>query len=172
MNPTPVLLESFAYSREAVNAGEWWRIPASAFAHLSAGHLAANLAAAALLVAMMRALVPIRLALGVLAVGAAGVGAGIHWATTLGWYAGLSGALYALIAFGTLALVRRDGRMGAACLGLCLIQILADQTRSLSWLGEPLAPQAHAWGFLTGAVLALALLLRRPVQPSFRSRSA
>ncbi|MGE0313947.1 MAG: rhombosortase [Lautropia sp.] len=153
-----MLLESLAYSRDAVSAGEVWRIPASSLAHLSIAHLAGNLLAATLLVSLLRGLVPARRALAVLCVGSLGVGLGVHWATTLAWYGGLSGAIHALMAYGALALAqrRRWRRHGVALFVLGAAQVAFDQSRTLSWLGEPLAPQAHLWGYASGAAFALA----------------
>lgn len=150
-----MLFESLAYSRDAVSAGEIWRLPASAIAHLSVSHLAGNVLAAALLILVLRPLMAARQALGVLAIGALGTGLGLHFATSLAWYAGLSGALYALAAHGALMLAaqRRWRWHGRGSFALVALQVTIDQSRSLSWLGEALAPQSHLWGFVTGAVV-------------------
>ena len=156
-----MLLESLAYSREAVAVGEWWRLPASSLAHLSVAHLLGNLLAASLLVTLLRGFVAVHVSLAVLCAGALGVGAGVHWATSLTWYVGLSGAIHALIAYGALRFEGRRRWVGPTIFAACLLQVAFDQTRSLSWLGEPLAPQAHAWGFATGTLIALVAMLRR-----------
>ena len=45
--------------------------------------------------------------------------------------------------------------------GFLLLLLLAasvglDQQRSISWLGEPLAPQGHYWGLACGLALSIA----------------
>lgn len=154
-----MLFESFAYVRDAVAAGEYWRLPASSIAHLSFGHLTGNLLAAAGLVFVLRRWVTVGRSLAILAVGAFGVGLGVHFATTLAWYAGLSGAIHALIAHGTLVIASGDRwRLhGSGLFAACALKIAFDQSRTLSWLGEPLAPQSHLWGFATGIVAFFAL---------------
>lgn len=165
-----MLLEALAYSRQAVADGEGWRLLGASFAHLSTAHLLANAAGLLLLALLLRPVLgPVRFT-AVLAGAALGVPIGVHAFTTLDWYVGLSGALHALLAHGALRLRAVDRSHGIVLLAVAAAQVAFDQTRSVSWLGEPLAPQSHLIGFAIGlAIVPLEGLLRQ--LPAVRRRS-
>ena len=78
---------------------------------------------------------------------------GLYLATPLDWYVGASGALHGLLAWGAMRLPMPRG----GCLVLLLgVSVAIDQGRSISWLGEPLAPQSHYWGLACGLAMAIA----------------
>jgi rhomboid family GlyGly-CTERM serine protease len=164
-----VLLESLVYSRQAVIDGDFWRLAGASIAHLSAAHLLANLAALALLVTLLRPVLGSVRLVATLAVGALGVPLGIHLLTTLDWYAGLSGALYTLLGGGAIRLLRTDPRTGLALLVATGTLVLLDQGRSVSWLGEPLAPQSHLIGFVIGLLSGPLSTLARAAAPRQRA---
>jgi hypothetical protein len=91
--------------------------------------------------------------LGVLAACAIASTVGLYLGTSLDWYAGASGALYGLLAWGA---TRLSMPAGAWLLLLLAGNVALDQGRTTSWLGEPLAPQSHYWGLACGLVLAIA----------------
>ena len=159
----PVLLDFLAYSRASVDAGQWWRLATASLAHLSLAHLAANAAAAALLGMALRTRLSVREALLVVAGSAVAAGAGVHLLTRLDWYAGLSGALWGLAGYGACR-IGCDRVFRCMLLGTMALVVAIDQERALSWLGEPLAPQAHLFGFGAGLVLAAARGLREVAQ--------
>lgn len=151
-----MLLEALSYSRQNVDDGQWWLLVTASLAHLSWAHLLGNLAAGfGLVVAFRHQLDWRRLAAGI-SLASVAVGAGIHGLTDLAWYAGLSGVLWAIAGQAALGLARTapvTGRSLLACLSLVLV---LEQSRTLSWSGEPLAPQAHLYGFVAGLVVILA----------------
>ena len=159
-----MLLQSLAFSREAIAGGETWRLAGASLAHLSWGHLFGNLAMLAGVVALLRPVAaPIEL-LAALALSALATTTGLYFGSSLQWYVGASGALYGLLAWGTMRLPMPTGLWLAV---LLVINVAIDQGRTLSWLGEPLAPEAHYWGLAGG--FALALIGSRPASARFRS---
>lgn len=148
-----MIAESWAFSREAIAAGEIWRLATANAAHLSWPHLGANLGAFAATIALLRAVTRPAEVLGTLALCAVGSTAGLYLGSTLDWYVGASGALYGLLAWGATRLPMPGGLW---LLLLLAANVAIDQGRSLSWLGEPLAPQSHYWGLACGLALAIA----------------
>jgi rhomboid family GlyGly-CTERM serine protease len=148
-----MIAESWAYSREAVAAGEVWRLASAFAAHLSWPHLAGNLAVFAAAVALLRTVASAREVVAVVTLCAIASSAGLHLATPLDWYVGASGALHGLLAWGAMRLPMPRGGWLALLLS---VSVMSDQGRSLSWLGEPLVPQSHYWGLACGLALAIA----------------
>jgi rhomboid family GlyGly-CTERM serine protease len=147
-----VIAESWAFSRQAVAAGEVWRLAGASISHLSWLHLASNLAVFAAALLLLRAVARPLEVLAVLALCAIASTAGLYLGTTLDWYAGASGALYGLLAWST---VRQPSPRGLWLLLALTVNVVLDQGRSTSWLGEPLAPQSHYWGLACGLALAI-----------------
>ena len=147
-----MLLESLAFSRAAIADGEVWRLLGANFAHLSWTHLYGNLAVFAGAVALLRSAAGPTELLAALAFSALATTAGLYFGSSLDWYVGASGALYGLLAWGTVRLPMPAGLWLPA---LLTINVAIDQGRTLSWLGEPLAPQGHYWGLAGGLALAL-----------------
>jgi rhomboid family GlyGly-CTERM serine protease len=147
-----LIAQSWFFSREAIAAGEWWRLAAANAAHLSWEHLAANLAVFAVALHLLRPVARGEAVLAVLAACAISSTAGLYLGTSLDWYAGASGGLYGLLAWGAM---RLPMPAGAWLLLLLVGNVALDQGRTTSWLGEPLAPQSHYWGLACGLALAI-----------------
>jgi rhomboid family GlyGly-CTERM serine protease len=161
--------DSWAFSREAIAAGDLWRLAGANAAHLSWPHLASNLAVFAAAVALLREVVrPVEL-LGTLALCAIGSTTGIYLGTSLDWYVGASGALYGLLAWGA---SRLPMPRGLWLLLLLMVNVALDQGRSASWLSEPLAPQSHYWGLACGLALAIASAWRTTASEAAWAASA
>lgn len=150
---TAVIAESWAFSREAIAAGEVWRLAGANAAHLSWAHLAGNLVVLAAALHLLHPVVRAGAAMGVLAACGLASTAGLYLGTSLDWYAGASGALYGLLAWGAMRLPQPAG---AWLLLLLIANVAFDQGRATSWLGEPLAPQSHYWGLACGLALSIA----------------
>ena len=162
-----MILEALSYSREAVDQGQWWRLATASLAHLSAAHALGNVLGLVLLACGLHRVLSLPLQAWVLATGAVATGLGLHLLTGLDWYAGLSGALWALAGCGACRLAQLSRVPGRVMLSLLALAVHGDQYRTLSWTGEPLAPQAHLYGFVAGVgcALLLAALQRRPAKP-------
>ncbi len=157
-----MIAESWSFSREAIAAGEWWRLAGANVAHLSWAHLAGNLVVFATALRLLHPVVRAGAVLGVLAACAIASTAGLYLGTSLDWYVGASGALYGLLAWGA---TRLPMPAGAWLLLLLVGNVALDQGRTTSWLGEPLAPQSHYWGLACGLALAIVSGWRIAVAP-------
>jgi rhomboid family GlyGly-CTERM serine protease len=144
--------QSLAFSRTAVDNGEIWRLATASLAHLSWVHLAGNLLVFAAAVVLLRRTATPGAVVAVLAACALASTLGIYLGSTLDWYVGASGGLCGLLAWGASRLPMPTGPW---LLGLLTLNVAMDQGRTLSWLGEPLAPQAHYWGLACGLALAV-----------------
>ncbi len=163
------MFESLLYIRSAVLEGEVWRLATATLAHLSPGHLLLNALGLALVVALLWRQASLATLATAFLVSALATTLGVHWATTLDWYAGASSATLGLLAWG---LTRLRWPLAIALSLLLLGGAVADLDRSESLLGEPLAAPAHlagiigglAWGALTAIVAAIRR--RGPAPPS------
>lgn len=147
-----MLAQSLAFSRTAVDNGEIWRLATASLAHLSWAHLAGNLVVFAAAVVLLRRTATPGAVAAVLAACALVSTLGIYLGSTLDWYVGASGGLCGLLAWGASRLPMPTGLW---VLGLLTLNVAMDQGRTLSWLGEPLAPQGHYWGLACGLALAI-----------------
>lgn len=145
-----------------------WRALTSAFVHWTPVHLAANLAGCAViaLLGWRASLGPREAIAGLVALPATQLGLLLR--PELLRYAGLSGALHALVAIAALSLLVRGGRerlIGAGILlGLAMKLVLEHPLgpvlRATPGFDFPVAPFAHLGGALAGA-LAWGLTMRR-----------
>lgn len=149
-------------------ASQPWRAVTAAFVHWTPIHLAANLAGCAVVALLgWRAVLGRREALaGLIALPLTQLGLLLR--PELRHYAGLSGALHALVAIAALSLLARGGRerlIGAGillglALKLALEHPLGPVLRATPGFDFPVAPLAHLSGALAGA-LAWGLTMRR-----------
>ncbi|CBJ42095.1 rhombosortase [Ralstonia solanacearum] len=139
------------YQRDAVRAGQWWRLITAMWVHLDAWHwLADGMAAAGLILLLARVLRPDAILAVLVACGVL-VQVALLKQPSVQWYGGLSGALHGLAAWGGLRLLRPSDEDAATdrpsrwigsllCLGV-LVKVWLEQ----SWL-SPVAYDPH-WGF-------------------------
>ena len=157
------------YERDAIAAGETWRLLTGHLAHLGTAHLVMNLLALGLVWLLVgRAFKAWGWGLAMLII-ALGIDAGFWWfAPELEWYVGLSGLLHGLLAAGALAASlqggsgRRDGLLLLAALAakLAFEQLGGAVPGSAALAGGPVVVDAHLYGALAGiavgALLAVA----------------
>ena len=147
-----MLAQSWAFSREAIASGEVWRLASANLAHLSWPHLMGNVAVFAAAVILLRSVARPAEVLITVALCALASTLGLYLGSSLDWYVGASGALCGLLAWGA---ARLPMPTGLWLLALRTINVVNDQGRTVSWLGEPLAPQGHYWGLACGLALAI-----------------
>jgi rhomboid family GlyGly-CTERM serine protease len=154
------------YERNALLDGQLWRALTGHLVHLSWSHLGFNLGLGALAVALFGRDLRWPAAL----VCALGTSAGLFLGSIrVPWYAGLSGVLYGLLAYGALCASRRDRRWLLA-VALLTAKVIADEFRGnpVGFDGNPIIVDAHLYGALSGA---LAWAMRRPGPDHRPSRS-
>jgi rhomboid family GlyGly-CTERM serine protease len=152
------------YDRDAIAAGEWWRLVTAHVAHLSWSHALLNAAALLLVLQIFRGRVaPAEWWLAAAASWLA-IDAGLWWLEPqLAWYAGASGVLHGLFAAGLAGLWRGDERRLAVALAIGLIAKLAFEwwQAPLSELfAAPVITAAHRYGAAGGLIAAATMLLR------------
>ncbi len=158
------------YQRDAIFAGEWWRLVSGHFVHLGWAHLGLNVMGFALMWALFVADYTARQWLVIVAGSIAAIDVGFLLLNPeLLWYVGLSGTLHGVMAAGTLAHLRRrepDGWILAVFLvgKLAYEQVIGVMPYSLRSAGGPVVVDAHLYGAI-GALLVTAPLtwLRKPL---------
>lgn len=154
------------YQRDAIVAGEWWRMLTGNLVHLGWAHLAMNIAGLALIWALFRDRLPIAAWWAATAAGALAVGLGLLWFMPhLNWYVGLSGVLHALFAAGAVASLRGGDKwdwllLAAFAAKVGWEQIYGALPGSAETAGGPVIVDAHFYGALAGAMIMLPRCLR------------
>ena len=156
------------YEREAILAGEWWRLTTGHLVHLNWGHLLLNAAGLGLVWALFGDLwdAPEWGCLALAGVGAIGAGF-LLLETDLEWYVGLSGLLHAFFAAGVIGWLRGGGGREAWLLtGFLVAKLAWEQTMgplpfTQASAGGPVIVAAHLYGALGGMAGAAALAARR-----------
>lgn len=156
------------YEREAIEAGETWRLVTGHFVHLGWGHLWLNLATLGLLAVIFDEALSAIGCLWVLLGSIIGIDAGLYLLQPgVAWYVGLSGVLHGVIAAGSLSLLGRDQTQFGLFIAAALIAKLSFEqgfgplpfTQSAS--GGPVVVAAHLYGAVGGTVAMLPALWRR-----------
>lgn len=159
------LRSAWRYERDAVAAGQWWRLLTCHLVHLDAGHAVLNATGLALLWALFARIYGIGSWLLAIAIAIVAIDAGFWFLSPrLQWYVGASGLLHGVFACGCLAMIRARDRIGVIAGALFVAKLAWEQ-----WHGplpfepaERVVTVAHLYG-AAGGVLA-GLLLRPRTQ--------
>ena len=158
------------YDRNAVAAGEWWRLVTAHTAHLSVLHGLMNVAALVMIAWLFRRDFGPAGWSGGFAVPALVIGLGLFvgW-PDVGWYVGLSGVLHGLIAAGALAWIQQGDRIAGGALLAVLAGKLAYEgvfgpvPGSEAAAGGSVLVESHLLGAAGGVLWAgVAAAVRRP----------
>lgn len=163
----PTIHDALVWNRTAIESGQWWRVVTGNLTHTNLEHLAINLAGLVVLYVFHghhydhTLLIPI--ALMMLAIGIA------MFLGPFEWYAGLSGVLYGLFAWGCVRDIKNNASYGKMLLAGLVIKLTIDSLSGGSAITEALinagvAYQAHWIGVAVGLVCAIA--------PSYRKKSS
>ena len=153
--------EWLLYRRDAVAAGEWWRLFSAPFVHLEPAHLALNLVAWLLLCAYAQGAVPVSVWVLTALVSSGVCGLGLHlFNAELDWVVGLSGLLHGMAVM--VALYR--WRQLQDWTGLLLLALVALKLCWEQWFGPTpgtaqllemaVVVDAHLYGALGALCLA------------------
>jgi rhomboid family GlyGly-CTERM serine protease len=165
----------WVFDREAIAAGEWWRLITGHWVHGDLQHATWDIAALVLFGMLFEARLQSRLPL-VLLVASIGVDAWLWWGVpTLRYYCGLSGILNGLLILGLMQLWR-DERHPLALLTAvgAALKIVLEMSTGQALLTEtawPSVPTAHAAGLLCGLVMAAVIpVMGRPWRRAARTQ--
>ena len=153
------------YQRDAVFAGQWWRLITGNLVHLGWSHLLLNLAGLILVWLLFYRSLTTRSWIIVFAVSALAVGGGLLlFDPQLEWYVGLSGALHGLFAAGLVASLWAGNRaewLLAAVFAAKLAweQLVGPTPGTAKLAGGNVIVDAHLYGAIGGAVTVLLLIL-------------
>jgi rhomboid family GlyGly-CTERM serine protease len=155
--------QALAYQRQAIAAGQWWRLLSGNFVHLSWWHLFFNVLSLGLLALLCPERLPMAEWLRRIVALGAGMSLGLYWlAPGVSSYVGLSGMIYGMFAlgFGRQALQRDE--IGIACLAFILVRIgwelWAGASAAEVRLIGPVVPLSHLYGVASAAIYALAAM--------------
>ena len=153
-----------SFDREAIGAGQWWRLLSAHFVHVDLEHAVLNSLGLVLMWALFaRDYSPWRWA-AIYCGSAIAVSIGLWYANPeLQWYVGASGALHGVMAAGTIAHLRRRDLDGWI-LAIFIVGKLAYEqlAGALPFAGTTnTIVDAHLYGALGGVVLALLMNSRR-----------
>lgn len=155
------------YQRDAILAGQWWRIISGNLVHLGWPHLALNLAGLLLVWLLFHRSLTTRDWTIVTLASALAVGGGLLlFDPHLEWYVGLSGVLHGLFAAGLLAALLAGNRADWLVLMLFIAklaweQLVGTMPGTAKIAGGNVIVDAHLYGAIGGAVAALFLIMLR-----------
>ncbi|KLV03933.1 membrane protein [Photobacterium aquae] len=152
----PFIQPQLVWQSDMIKNGELWRIITGNLTHTNWPHMIMNSMGLAIITFCFRHhLSPKRLFLLLLGL-SAWVGCALFaWPTT--WYAGLSGVLHGLFAWGALADIKQHDKLGKWLLAAIVAKILWEQffggaASSAQLIGARVAVEAHLAGALGGIV--------------------
>src|SRR5580692_4757955 len=155
------------YDRDALAAGQWWRLLTGHVIHLGYEHAVLDVAGLALLWALFARDYSARGWVLIIGMSILGIDAGL-WllSSTTQWYVGSSGVLHGVLAAGTCAHLRRrepDGWILALFLVGKLVYEQAQGALPLT-AGGAVIVDAHLYGAVSGALAVLLLrVFTKPV---------
>jgi len=148
----------WVFDREAIAAGEWWRLLTGYWVHSDARHAGWDIAALVILGFVFEPRLTWRLPL-LLLLASLGVDAWLWWGLpTLGYYCGLSAVLNSLLVFGLVQMWRESRHPLVLLTALAAaLKIVVEINTGQSLVTQtvwPSVPTTHAAGFLCGLLLA------------------
>ena len=158
--------EWFRYERSAIGGGELWRLLTGHLAHLGMAHLLMNAAGLVLVwVLVGRAVSQIHYLLVALLLIAIIDGGFWLFDPDLRWYVGLSGLLHGLLVYGLVVDWRAARLEHGLLLAAILVKLIYEQVAgplpgSAETASGPVIVNAHLYGAVGGAALALLTLIR------------
>lgn len=155
-----------AYNRDAVLAGQWWRLISCHFVYLNVNHFLLDGGGFLLITYIFRDLLTARLLWLWLAMSAPLCGLALLLDPTLTGYVGLSGILHGWLVIALLLGCRQMPLLHATALLVVAAKLIYEQSSFYdtnylhNLIGAPVYPAAHLYGALIGLVIGLACLTR------------
>lgn len=161
----PTIEPALRLERDAVAAGQWYRLLSAHFVHANLLHAAVNAVATAVLFGLFQRAIGIGSFLLASPLCALAISVLLLACTPLDWYVGFSGVLHGLFAYAVLLDRRLPVWLRLALLaGLAakvLNELFGTGPETAAWLGVAVISEAHAYGVLSGALLAAAVIWHR-----------
>jgi rhomboid family GlyGly-CTERM serine protease len=157
--------EALRYEREAIAAGQWWRLLSAHAVHQDAHHFALNALGLVLVWALFAREFHALAWGGIVLGGALCISAGLwHFDPQLRWYLGASGVLHSVMAAGCVKRLA-DVQWDRWLLSLCLVAKLALEQHAAQPVGAdlPVIVDAHLYGAIGGAAIAAAICGRMAI---------
>lgn len=159
-------VDQLALVASKVDQGQWWRIITSQFVHVGFNHALLNIVGYLIISAAFREdCAPKEEAIALL-LSVLGVGFGIYLLSDdIRWYAGLSGAIYGLLAHNLIIGWRRSAVLSSLFALFLTGKFIHEQfisgpdTVTASFIGAKVAIDSHLYGACTGLVSGLASLI-------------
>jgi rhomboid family GlyGly-CTERM serine protease len=153
------------YERDAVLAGQVWRLLTGNLVHLGWIHLLLNLGTLLVFWLLFGYAMTVRQVLFGFLFACLGTGVGLLlFSPDINWYVGLSGSLYGLLVFGALASLRSRPFLASTALLLILIkllyEILAGPLPGFEIIGANVVTDAHLYGAVSGLLIATGFGIR------------
>lgn len=158
-------VEQLSLTQSGVAAGQWWRLLTSQIVHLSVNHALLNAAGFLIVsVSFRQDVTPLREII-ILLFSMLGVGLGIYrFNPEIGWYVGLSGAIYGVLVHHLMLGARRTPVIALGFLVFVVGKVVYEQfiagpDRSIeTFIGGAVAEDAHLYGVLMGIGLGIVSL--------------
>jgi rhomboid family GlyGly-CTERM serine protease len=166
----PYSSEVFAYDRNLISDGEWWRYVTGHFLHTNSYHLLLNVAGLGLLWALHGFYYQYKSIIWVILL-CIGTSSGIYFfSKNLVWYVGLSGMLHGLFIIGAYFDVTKKMKTGWLLLIAVWVKVIYEQYVGPSQeiaelIGANVAIDAHLYGTITGSLMILYLYFNKGGQP-------
>jgi rhomboid family GlyGly-CTERM serine protease len=149
------------YEREAIAAGQWWRLFSAHFVHIDLEHALLNVLGVVLMWAIFARDLRPRQWLVVTLASILAIDAGLwFWDTRVAWYVGASGLLHGFMAAGTLVHLRRRDLDGWILAVFIVVKLGYEQWSGVLPFvesGMPVVLNAHLYGALGGFIAAACL---------------
>jgi len=157
-----IVRQALRYDRDALAAGQWWRLATAHLVHMSFEHAAVDVLALALLWMLFARDYSPRAWLLIIAAAAAAIDLGLWiFDSTLIWYVGSSGVLHGVFAAGAAAHLRRGEGDGWLLAALLIVKLTYEQSvGALPLVSGPVVVDAHLYGAVGGMLAALACRVR------------
>lgn len=155
-----------SFDRDAILAGEWWRILSCNIVHLGVNHSLLNLSVFVLSSVIFAKQLSLRLWYSITCICSVSVGLGIYYFDKgISNYVGLSGALYGLIAFAALSQVKESPVVSLILAAYVYYKVISQQLASFDdnhmreFIGGAVVESSHLFGLIAGTVCISVIFL-------------
>ena len=159
--------ESLIYSKEAVNAGELWRLWTGHLVHINYKHLLLNCIGLGIFIVLYNKALSLKMLIIESCILASSISIGLYYlSANIFLYAGLSGLLYGLFTLYSIKAIKlKDYLLGYCVFFLISLKIIwsyidpAINVKSSLLIQAPIANDVHLYGYITAIVIATVMMI-------------